>query len=371
MTLNTKLGIVAGSLSLAAATIWGGILWASTQNDIALQSPKVIAQVTPVANTNSAVDLVTDLVERRIDGTLVQSDQANLWPIAVMIENAAFGGVRPQSGLSFAQVVYELPVEGGITRFLAVFAGDMPEKIGPVRSARPTYLEFTGELDALYAHAGGSPEALAAVDGLAVRDLSALAADSKYFFRDNTLVAPHNLFTTQELLTTARRDKGLAEQSPAYDPWLFKDDEPTTETVSTDPLIFDFGSGPLYQIVYTYNRTTNSYDRKDGGDDHLDAVTGKVISPKVVIAQMIPAGTPTGTEGRINYDVTGSGLAYIAQDGKVIEGIWSKTDRQSRTVFRDSEGNRIEFDRGSIWISLIPATGSVTLPTALPNTTTN
>lgn len=368
MTLNAKLGIIAGSLTAATGVIWGGILWAQAQAPVSLPTQEVVTQVS-TTNTN-AIDLITDLVERRMDGALVAEDQANLWPIAVMIENAAFGGVRPQSGLSFAQVVYELPVEGGITRFLALFSGEMPEKIGPVRSARPTYLEFTGEYDALYAHAGGSPEALAAVDGLAVRDLSALAAESRYFFRDNALVAPHNLFTSGELLTTARLDKGLAEAEPEYEAWLFKDDEPTTSP-STEPLVFDFGSGPLYRIEYTYNSATNSYDRNDGGDEHTDAVTSKVISPKVVIAQMIPAGTPAGTDGRVNFDVTGSGIAYIAQDGKVIEGVWSKTDRQSRTIFRDAEGNRVEFDRGSIWISLIPATGSVTLPDTLPTEVTN
>jgi hypothetical protein len=369
MTLNTKLGIVAGSLVIATGVIWGAIWWASNQEAITLTNPEIVNRVTPEVNTNTA-EVISDLVARRIDGTLISADQANLWPIAVMIENAAFGGVRPQSGLSAAQVVYELPVEGGITRFLAVFAGDMPEKIGPVRSARPTYLEFSSEYNALYAHAGGSPEALAAVDGLAILDLSALAADSIYFYRDNNLVAPHNLFTSQELLNDARHDKGLDLETPDYETWDFKDDEPTANP-SSEPLIYDFGSGPLYSVQYTYHAETNSYDRQDGGDDHLDANTGKVISPKVVIAQMIPAGTPAGTDGRVNFDVTGTGTAYIAQDGEVIEGVWSKTDRASRTVFRDAEGNRIEFNRGSIWISLIPATGSVSLPSALPNETTN
>lgn len=369
MSLNKKLGIVAGSLTIAASIIWGAIIWANNQRTITIQNPEVINRVTPELTT-PAEDTDSDLVERRIDGTLVTADQANLWPIAVMIENAAFGGVRPQSGLSSAQVVYELPVEGGITRFLAVFAGELPEKIGPVRSARPTYLEFSSEYNALYAHAGGSPEALAAVDGLAILDLSALASDATYFFRDQNLVAPHNLFTSQTLLTSARHDKGLDTQTPEYEAWDFKDDEPTNQP-STEPLIYDFGSGPLYSVQYTYNSTTNSYDRQDGGDDHLDANTGKIISPKVVIAQMIPAGVPAGTDGRVNFDVTGTGLAYIAQDGKVIEGVWSKTDRSSRTIFRDAQGNRVEFDRGAIWISLIPATGSVTLPTTLPTETTN
>ena len=360
MSLNAKLGLIAGVLSLGASGVWGAVGWSLTQTT-ALPSTAV-AQVTPILNT-SPVEIVSgDDLARRIDGMIVPSGETNHWPIALMIENAAFGGVRPQSGLSSAQVIYELPVEGGITRFLAIFAGDLPERAGPIRSARATYLEFSSEYDALFGHAGGSPEAMAAVDGLAVKDLSALSTDSRFFYRETTLVAPHNLFTNSELLTKALRDKQLVEVEPTYEPWDFKEDSPVAKPL-TEPLSIDFGSGPLYAVDYHYNAKTNSYDRTNGGELHTDAVTGDTLSPKTVIIQVVPAAIPAGDEGRVNYAVTGTGQAYFALDGTVLTGTWSKLDRDSRTIFRDEDGNRLPLNRGQIWLSIVPASGTVTLPT--------
>lgn len=362
MSLNAKLGIVAGGLVSGAAAVWIGVRWSLVQpSQLAMESTSVERVATTSAEVTANVATTSLLVPRHSDGVLVSSGSENLWPIALMIENAAFGGVRPQSGLGSAQVVYELPVEGGITRFLAVFAGDMPDKIGPIRSARPTYLEFSSEYDALFGHAGGSPESLEAVDGLAVKDLSGLGADARFFFRDGALVAPHNLFTSGELMTKAREAKGLSEVTPSYEPWLFKDDTPVANP-TTEPLQIDFGSGPLYGIAYTYNSITNSYDRAHGGETQTDAVNGEVLSPKTVIIQIVPTAIPAGDEGRVNYALTGSGQLYLAQDGVVTEGSWGKVNRSSRTIFRDAAGNRLSLNRGQIWISVVPESGTVTLP---------
>ncbi len=361
MSLNTKLGIIAGGLVLGAVTVWVGVWWSLNQTASAATQDQTVERVNTVSTEPVATTTTDLLVPRHSDGVLVTVGTENLWPIALMIENAAFGGVRPQSGLGSAQIIYELPVEGGITRFMALFAGELPDKIGPVRSARPTYLEFSSEYDALFGHAGGSPESLEAVDGLAVKDLSGLGADARFFFRDGTLVAPHNLFTSGELLTKALEAKGLTEAIPSYESWLFKEDTPATNP-ALQPLQIDFGSGPLYAIDYTYNPTTNSYDRANGGETQTDAVDGEVLSPKTVIVQMVPAAIAAGDEGRVNYDLTGSGKLYLAQDGLVIEGTWGKVDRSSRTIFRDADGNRLALNRGQIWISIVPTSGTITLP---------
>lgn len=90
---------------------------------------------------------------------------------------------------------------------------------------------------------------------------------------------------------------------------------------------------------------------------------GAVLSPKTVIVQIVPAPLAAGDEGRVNYDLTGSGKLYVAQDGKITQGTWGKVDRASRTIFRDADGNRLALNRGQIWISIVPASGTVTLPT--------
>ncbi|MBI4407156.1 MAG: DUF3048 domain-containing protein [Candidatus Kerfeldbacteria bacterium] len=361
LSLNAKLGISAGGLVCGAVTVWLGVWWSLTQPAAIGTSAQTIERANTIIAAEAVAATTDVLVSRHSDGVLVSAGTENTWPIALMIENAAFGGVRPQSGLGSAQVIYELPVEGGITRFLALFAGELPNKIGPIRSARPTYLEFSSEYDALFGHAGGSPEALEAVDGLAVKDLSGLGVDARFFFRDGTLVAPHNLFTSGELLTKAREAKGLTEAEPTYEPWLFKEDTPVNDP-TVEPLQIDFGSGPLYAVDYTYNPKTNSYDRANGGETQTDAVDGEVLSPKTVIVQIVPAAILAGDEGRVNYDLTGSGKLYLAQDGLVTEGTWGKVDRSSRTIFRDADGNRLALNRGQIWISIVPTSGTITLP---------
>jgi len=114
-----------------------------------------------------------------LDGTTVPADQANRRPIAVMVENHP--DARPQSGLSNASVVLEAIAEGGITRFMALLGSQNVEKIGPVRSARPYYVQFASGWKAIYAHAGGSEGGLAA---LATAPVVNLDNTNGYFHRE-------------------------------------------------------------------------------------------------------------------------------------------------------------------------------------------
>lgn len=361
MKLNTRLGIVAGGLTGAAVFVWVAIIIVLQQPTIQPTNSDQTIVVETTTNTDTTTVVTAPLESpRQLDGVTVSPDQANLYPIALMIENAAFDGVRPQFGLSSAQVVYEVVVEGGITRFMALFGGDMSEKIGPVRSARPTYLEFASEYDALYGHAGGSPEAMQAISGLGLKDLSALAADSRFFVRDGSRVAPHNLFTSNDLLTLARRDKSLSPDMATFSSWLFKADEPVKDvTPTTHSVTIDFGSGPLYVVSYAYDPLTNIYQRYNGGVLQHDAVNNQILTAKNVIVQMVPAAIPAGDDGRVNFAVTGQGVAYIVRDGQVITGTWSKTDRAGRTTWLDSNGNLIALDRGTTWIEVLPVTGTI------------
>lgn len=356
---NVILAILAGVLVILAVATWIGVYWVM-QTQTTVVEMVVKPSVTNTVVAEQVEEEVVTKMARQTDGVLVDPSQAKLYPIAVMIENAAFGGVRPQSGLSFAQIVYEVVVEGGITRFMAIYAGDMPEVIGPVRSARPTYLEFASEYDALYAHAGGSPEALQAIDGLAIKSLSALANDSRFFYRDGSKVAPHNLFSSANLLALARRDKGLDTKIAEFDSWVFKDEaRPKTKPDVDVWLTIDFGSGPLYVAQYRYTYKTNSYSRWTGDEEQIDAVTGKPFAIKNVIVQVVPAAIPAGDGGRINFNVTGEGKAYIARDGVVVEGTWKKASRTSRTLWYDSTGKEVALNRGATWIAVLPETGTI------------
>ena len=295
---------------------------------------------------------------RLLDGRIVAKEDSSLLPVGVMIENLP--SVRPQSGLSNAQIVYEALVEGFSTRFLVVFdPNELPDKIGPVRSARPYYLEWISEYDGLYVHAGGSPEALAAVDGLGLKDLNALW-NGQYFWRDSSQPAPHNLYTSSELLGYAVRDLGFEDKVAEFVLGIFSS-EPNLEERPEDAkkVIIRF-SGYNYEVEYQYDRDSNEYLRFNGGVEHKDRNTDQQIRAKNVIVVEIPPVVSIGEKGRLTFDISGEGRALVARHGEVIEGTWKKSDRTTKTRYYDSDGEEVDLGRGSTWVHIIPETQEYT-----------
>ncbi|HLD21962.1 MAG TPA: DUF3048 domain-containing protein [Patescibacteria group bacterium] len=302
--------------------------------------------------------LIPKKIPRRIDGVLVKPEESNLLPVCVMIENAAFGGVRPQSGLSQAQLVYEVIVEGGITRLMAVYAGGQSNVIGPVRSARDTYIEFLSEYHCPYAHAGGSPTALTAIEAFRIRNLEGLR-EPNYFWRDRTKFAPHNLFTSSDNLDTAVRDHGwFTAPAPQYPMWKFSEplpdeERPAPETPEGVQHIF-IGYGDSYNVDYHYNAEKNVFERKNGNILQHDAINGEVLSATNIVIQHVGSGTTLEGKGRINWPVNGEGKVEIFHDGKVYRGTWKKENRVDRLQFYTESGKKIPLTRGNTWVEVVP-----------------
>lgn len=310
---------------------------------------------TPSGNTSTPTSNTKAQQARKIDGVTVNADEANIFPVAVMIENLV--SARPQSGLRDANVVYEALAEGGITRFLAVYAsGTVIPKIGPVRSARSYYLDFALEYGALYAHIGGSPQALADIKTLKVFDLNQFY-NSAYFWRAEDRPRPHNLYTSSEKLVFARRDLKAPAQG-SFDPWTFKKEAALSERPTVAKTIdIDFSSFS-YRVQYTYNRDTNTYLRGQGGESHLDA-NGKQIEAKNVIIQYVKTSL-ADADGRLSMTTVGDGKAIIFRDGAAVEGTWKKENRSSRTTFVDAKGDDIELNPGTTWVEIVPADRTIT-----------
>ena len=299
--------------------------------------------------------------ERLLDGKIVEENKDRLWPYAAMIENLL--SVRPQSGLSQASIVYEALVEGGSTRFMAVFDPDekIPE-IMPVRSARPYYLEWVSEYGALYAHAGGSPKALTVIwENPDINNLEALSSDGAYFWRDKSKGAPHNLVTSSDKMFLALNNKGLWEKPADFRSWKFKD-EATLDKRGDDgkTVSFNLSTGKTYKVDFRYNREKNVYLRFNADQPHPDKNTGQQIEVKNVIVQLVQEPELDGGKGRLDIYVGGQGQAWIFRDGQVINGIWRKASRTDRTLFYDGEGHEVELDRGNTWIHVVTKDQPVT-----------
>jgi hypothetical protein len=289
------------------------------------------------------------LVRRAIDGVLDAPENEELPTVGVMIENLAT--IRPQAGLEAANLVYEALVEGGITRFLAVFTMTEPiESIGPVRSARPYYLDWVSEYGALYAHAGGSPQAMSDIGSKGIFNLDQFY-NPQYYVREKLPRAiEHNLFTSSELLTFALRDKEAKES--AFSPWEFKDDAQEVDRPGVvGPITINFSS-ESYQVVYRYDSTTNTYARFQGTTPHTDMVSGEQISPNNVLVQYVESGLADAQ--RLTMETVGSGSAILFRDGQTIEGSWSKSSTGDRTEFIDASGQPMVFNAGQTWIEVVP-----------------
>lgn len=132
-------------------------------------------------------------------------------PIAVMIDNHK--SAMPQAGLNNAYIVYEIIVEGGESRLMALFKGANLDKIGPVRSSRHYFLDYALENDAIYVHYGWSPQAQADITNLNVNNINGISESSKSFWRTKDKSAPHNVATSTEKILEIAQRKGYRTTS--------------------------------------------------------------------------------------------------------------------------------------------------------------
>lgn len=302
---------------------------------------------TPPANqpVNAAV---STQVRRRLDGVLVDPAQADLKPYAVMVENHP--DARPQSGLSKAQLVWEAPVEGGITRFLAVYDGtEKADEIGPVRSARPYYLDWAKELNAIYLHVGGSPDALTDLPKMKILDLNQFF-NAQYFWRATVRQAPHNVYTSSDLLNKAKDDKQWGDSD--IQSWLYKDDAALSDRPTSVPDVDINFSAPDFEVLWKYDTQANDYVRSMAGQPHNDKDGSPIIAKNVAVE--FTKVVVLDSEGRRQIDTVGEGRALVFFDGQSIDGTWKKTAAENRTRFYDSNGNEIVFNAGSTWIEVVP-----------------
>ena len=258
----------------------------------------------------------------------------------------------PQAGIDNAFLVFEAPVEAGISRMLAFFyEGQEVEKIGPVRSARPYFLDWNNELDALYAHVGGSNAALDLIASGGTFDLNQYWLDS-YFWRSHSRYAPHNVYTSVERMSqyvAARKEQGRVSE-PLYETWSFKDPDIQVEP-QVERIELSFYP-PTYVAEWKYDETTNRYVRFQAGVAHTMEDGGEVMADNVAVV-VTDVAILDGV-GRRSVRTIGEGIAVVFRDGKKIEGTWKKTAQSKRLRFYDQEGSEIIFNAGVTWVEVVP-----------------
>lgn len=293
-----------------------------------------------------------------LTGLLVDKAIAEKRPFAVVIENSP--DARPQSGYNKADVVYETLAEGGITRTLAIFQSQEANEIGPVRSARPYFIDWLSEYNAVFVHVGGSIDALDYISSAKIADLNQFNFGS-YFWRSTARVAPHNVYTTTEKLLAAAKSAGYETTVKDLKWYQFKTDAEEVNRPESQKITVPFSS-PLFTASYTYNKSTNDYTRFIAGVVAKDKVTGAEIKAKNIIVQLetVGYGTTRAGEQKVNIGTIGKGSGLLFQDGKATKITWEKSGRTALTKIKDESGNEIKLNPGQTWIEVPPVGANVT-----------
>jgi hypothetical protein len=233
---------------------------------------------------------------------------------------------------------------------LAIYAADSDvSEIGPVRSARPYFLDWTEEFGALYAHSGGSPEALRLIPQYDILDLNEFAY-GRFFWRSKSRYMPHNLYTSVELLNEAFAAKEGEVKN--FTPWQFKDEANVDARPEEEKRAKIYFSTKTYEAGWQYDRETNDYLRYQAGVIQQDR-DGFEVRAKNIVVQFVKM-TVLDSVGRKDIETLGNGEAIVFQDGIRIDGTWRKETRSDRTKFYDTTGAEIKFNPGVTWVEVVP-----------------
>ncbi|MDD3648386.1 MAG: DUF3048 domain-containing protein, partial [Candidatus Dojkabacteria bacterium] len=297
-------------------------------------------------------------------------------PLFVIIENHT--DARPQAGLLDADLVYETLAESGITRFAAVFWGKEAKKVGPIRSLRTYFLDWSSEYDdppvCNIGQAGYEPweevidpeaDARSYIQKYNIKSYSWYGRD--VFWRDQDkfnkgIAWEHVAYSETETLWADAETLGWVGPS-SLESLKFKKDASKDSRSLTQEISIEFLSlgSESYKVKWVYERDSNSYLRYLAGKPHIDDNYNRQISVKTIIIQHVPY-RPTGDKnGRIVFTTVGTGDADIFLDSKQMKGIWKKESRTARTKFYDESGKEIPINRGLIWIEVVPVSGDFDL----------
>lgn len=352
------------------AMVIGAMLSGCKKQDEPVQEATVTETPTPTETpaptptpTPEETIIVAEIVEEEpipegmvvsyLTGEYVPEEIGRRRPVAVMINNAK--AALPSDGISKASVFYEAPVEGALTRIMAVFEEyDDLEKIGSVRSCRDYFLDYAMGFDAIYVHFGQAVYALPYFDLPQINNINGLYYDGQFFYRTNDRPSPHNAYTSGEQIQQAIEVCGysqtLREDYEAQFTFAQVGDEVNLENGSSATLI---KPGYMFNAPwFEYNAEDGLYYRYQYEAPHVDQFFDTQIAVKNIIIQY------TGWEnyddnGYLNLYAGNGGACKFITNGKVIDGTWERPSEWGPEKYYDSEGNEITLNTGKTWVCVV------------------
>lgn len=336
-------------LSLALTScFWNTSAPIPTQTMTAPTPSPTLIPATEVAALPSDINPLT--------GRAMSRESLNRRPMLVKISNAP-PLVRPQAGISAADIVYEHYTEGGLTRFSALFWSQTPTRVGSIHSARLIDDELTAMYGALLAYSGASDGVQAILDAADFAPRS-YRAPTPYFFRDETSVAPHNLFLDVNALYTLAAQQGYAQKPDVRG-----------MTFTGSPPLNPSGTGMVVEVEYAatlaswvYDVSRGIYLRFSDGEPHLDANNGaQVAAENVVIlyarhaeTEIVESVWQDVISYSIEIDLIGEGDAVVVRDGQRYDARWQRTERDQPLMLVGSDGFPLALKPGITWFQVFP-----------------
>lgn len=349
------------ALLLAISLLMGLLLCGCKKKKPPVTEPTVTTQETTQETTQATIPETKPkevLYRHPLTGAPLDT-QWNGQIVAVMMNNLK--KAMPQKGVGSADILYEIEVEGDITRCLAVFSDlSKVDDIGPIRSARTAFNSVAVSFDAPLIHCGGSPGlALAGryggtTDTIANWEHIDQGSNGKYFYRDTErynsgYAYEHTLFTTGEKLQQAVNDKGYNTPTESTYGLQFKDGA-TVSGEKAEEITVKFKSGK--STILTYNATTGKYNLNMHGTEHIDGNTGEAVTFKNVIAIYTKQWYHSDGMHKL-YDTIGSGEGYAAMNGQIVPIKWSRESLRSPYVYTLADGTPLTLDVGTSYIALV------------------
>ncbi|MFP3916070.1 MAG: DUF3048 domain-containing protein, partial [Actinomycetota bacterium] len=344
--MRTRLLLVA--LALITAACSGG---EAAETTTTTTEPSTTSTTDSTTTTIATTTTVDDRPRSPINGLPVDdADLLDRRALAVKIDN--HWNARPQSGILEADAVFEILVEGGLTRFMAVFHSSDTDMLGPIRSGRPSDATLVRPLEAALAISGGQPWIRAGITDVGVPYLSDTRPG---MFRVSERAAPHNLYGNTMELREVADQREIPDDPPPTSLWEFG--EPDSAGEDATHLTFTFSDTTTTEWAWDGERYYRSID---GEESHWMNPEGEMerIGADLVLAivgEQYVASSPTGSGSSVPATSTvGSGPFHIFAGGEVYSGTWEREDVADPFTLSTDDGETLLVPPGRPWISAVP-----------------
>ena len=300
---------------------------------------------------NSENDNSTTTTVKKLN---IVNEESKSRPYAIMINNVE-GARKLQSGLQDAYMVYELMVEGGITRYLALFLDQTTERIGSIRSARHYYLDYALENDAIYVHHGYSPQAREDWSKLGVDRIEVNESTTGWRDKSASKTYEFTLFTNIEKLGKGIRSKRTERNKDLLLNYSVDNIDISQMEGAIPANKVDIKYSSNTTTNYKYDTDNNIYLRSVNNKSQNDYVTGKQLTVKNIIVYKVKYGNIQGDDkGRQTIDNVGNGTGYYISNGYAVPITWKKDSRSSATIYKYNNGKEIQVNDGNTFIQIMP-----------------